>query len=142
MSEINKESQFRDALATFLAKVSKSNAHWYSLKPLSKSIPCLSDALGISYDNMMVYFQCCGIAVDRGKAQGIRFYAEKFTNFLVVCSLESVCEHTTHYVAGSKLQQQHFIRLGMHRLDRLAKLGTGTSPPRLRDIPRVRNKIR
>jgi hypothetical protein len=141
MAAINKESQFRDALANFLAKVGESKAHWYSLKPLSKLIPCLSDALGISYDNMMIYFQCCGIAVDRGKAQGIRFYAEKFTNFLVVTSLESVCEHTTHYVAGSKSQQQHFVRLGMQSLDRLSKPGTG-SPPRIRDITRVRNQFR
>jgi hypothetical protein len=90
---------------------------------------------------MMIYFQCCGIAVNRGKAQGIRFYAEKFTNFLVVCSLETVCEHTMHYVAGSKSQQQHFVRLGMQRLDRLSKPGTG-SAPRLRDITRLRNQFR
>jgi hypothetical protein len=74
---------------------------------------------------MMIYFQCCGIAVDGGKTQGIRFYADKFANFLVVSSLESVCDHTMHYVAGSKSQQQHFIRLGMQRLDRLSKPGTG-----------------
>jgi hypothetical protein len=126
MAEIGKESQFCDALATFLAKVGESNAHWYS--PLPKSIPCLSDALGISYDNMMIYFQCCGIAVGQGKAQGIRFYAEKFTNFLVVCSLKSVCEHTMHYVAGSKSQQQHFVRLGTQWLERLSKPGTGSAP--------------
>jgi hypothetical protein len=65
MAKIGKESQFRDALTSFLAKVGKPKAHWYSLKPLSKLIPCLSGALGgISYDNMMIYFQCCGIAVD------------------------------------------------------------------------------
>jgi hypothetical protein len=38
MAETGKESQFRDALASFLAKVGESKAHWYSLKPLSKSI--------------------------------------------------------------------------------------------------------
>jgi hypothetical protein len=95
VAKIGKESQFRDAIPSFLAKVGQSKAHWYSLKPLSKSIPCLSDALGISYNNMMISFQCCGIAVDRGKAQDIiRFYADKLTNFLVVCWLESICDDT------------------------------------------------
>jgi hypothetical protein len=89
---------------------------------------------------MMIYFQYCGIAVDRGKAQGIWFDADKFTNFLVVFSLESVCDHTMHYVAGSKSQQQHFVRLGMQTLDLLSKPGTG-SAPRIRDITRVRNKF-
>jgi hypothetical protein len=85
MAEIDKESQFCDALPSFLAKVGESKAHWY------------------------------GIAVDRGKAQGIRFYADKFTNFLVVSSLESVCDHTMHYVAGLRSQQHHFIILGCSR---------------------------
>jgi hypothetical protein len=46
-----------------------------------------------------------------------------------------------HYVAGSKTQQQHFVRLGMQRLDLLSKPGTG-SAPRIRDITRVRNNFR
>jgi hypothetical protein len=140
MAKIGKESQFCHALASILAKVGESKAHWYSLKPLSKLIPCLSDALGISYDNMMIYFQCCGIAVDHRKAQGIRFYADKFPNFLVVCLLESVCDHTMHYVVGSKLQQQHFVRLGMQRLDLLLKPGSG-SASRIWDITCVSNKF-
>jgi hypothetical protein len=54
--------------------------------------------------------------------------------------IESICEHIVHYVAGSKSQQQHFIRLGMQKLDRLSKPGTGNAP-RICDITRVRNKF-
>jgi hypothetical protein len=126
--EESKEFQFCTAFSTFLSKLSKSKAQWYTLKPLHKDIPDLPHFMGMSYDNMMVFFECCGFVTNRGLKVGRQFFLGKFETFLTLHMMTELCQHTNHFVKGCKGGQQRFIRIGAEALDQIQKPGTHGNP--------------
>jgi hypothetical protein len=144
MEPDNGESQkmeFCTAFSRFLSQLSKSKGQWYTLKPLHKDIPDLSQFMGMSYDNMMVFFECCGFVTNRGIKVGRQFFPDKFQIFLTLHMITEVCAQTKHFVKGCKGGQNKFIQIGAEELYLMEKPGTHGNPGRIDNLVKARSEL-
>src|SRR4051812_15347426 len=84
------ETVYLEALSNFIILVQDAKPCWYSLKKVSDQCPTCYDALGMSYDQMMEFFKCCGVATKRWDDVGWEFYPTKFLTFRERNHLESL----------------------------------------------------
>ena len=144
MEPDNGESQkmeFCTAFSRFLSQLFKSKGQWYTLKPLHKDIPDLSQFMGMSYDNMMVFFECCGFVTNRGIKVGRQFFPDKFQIFLTLHMITEVCAQTKHFVKGCKGGQNKFIQIGAEELYLMEKPGTHGNPGRIDNLVKARSEL-
>jgi hypothetical protein len=50
------KASYQEIFASFFKEVGRSEAHWYSFKPLHKDIPSLADLLEVSQENLRKLF--------------------------------------------------------------------------------------
>jgi hypothetical protein len=101
MGNQSQQMEFSTAFSRFLSQLSKSKGQWYTLKALHQDIPDLPQFMGMSYNNMMVFFECCGFVTNRGiNKVGRHFFPDKFQIFLTLHMITEVCAQTKHFGKG------------------------------------------
>jgi hypothetical protein len=127
----------QEAFAAFVKEVSRSEAHWYSLKPLHNDIPSLADLLEVSPENLQRLFAKGGLG-RLGKDEKIfYFHAPKFDSFRAAFMIEDDCEITQLQIKGLRTKQW-FVRLGSRFYGDLCQPGTKGRAPRVQNIRVIR----
>jgi hypothetical protein len=127
----------QEAFAAFVKEVSRSEAHWYSLKPLHNDIPSLADLMEVSPENLQRLFAKGGLG-RLGKDEKIFYlHASKFDSFRAVFMIEGDCEIRQLQIKGLKTKQW-FFRLGSRIYGDLYQPGTKGRAPRVQNIRVIR----
>jgi hypothetical protein len=128
---------YQEAFASFFKETNRSEAHWYSLKPLHKDIPSLADVLEVSPENIQRLLVNSGLG-KFGKDQKIfSFLPTKFQSFRSAFMIEEDCEITRCKVLGLKTKQW-FVRLGTQYYGDLCQPGMKGRAPRVQNIRSLR----
>jgi hypothetical protein len=127
------KASYQEIFASFFKEVGRSEAQWYSLKPLHSDIPSLADLLGVSPENLQHLFVKGGLGKLGGADKSFCFLGSQFESFRAVFMVEENCEVTRCKIKGMKTKQW-FLRLGSQFYGDLRDPGTKGRAPRVQNI--------
>ena len=140
---------FVDCWCSLLQHVrGSSKACWYSLKFISKDIPNLPEAMGLTYLSTMYMLECCGLSSKRIDCDEWNFLPKKFQTFINANDLQKVTDVISAKLSmveaddGKKVRKLFwFIRLGEVDLSKVRFAGYPTNAPRISGIEASRTSF-
>ena len=142
------ESDLCRLLVQFIAACGSLKACWYSLKFISKDIPNLPEAMGLTYLSTMYMLECCGLSSKRIDCDEWNFLPKKFQTFINANDVQKVTDVISAKLSmveaddGKKVRKLFwFIRLGGVDLSKVRFAGYPTNAPRISGIEASRTSF-